>query len=97
TASATAGASADAGFEGDRVAKVVARAGLGSRRDVEAWIEEGRVAVNGEVLTSAARNVTAQDRVTVDGKPLPQRERTRLWLYHKPRGLMTTEQDPEGR
>jgi 23S rRNA pseudouridine2605 synthase len=79
------------------VAKVIARAGLGSRRDVEAWIEEGRVAVNGETLTSAARNVTENDVVTVDGQLLPKRERTRLWLYHKPRGLVTTEKDPEGR
>ena len=84
-------------FEGDRVAKVIARSGLGSRRDVETWIEQGRVAVNGEVLESAARNVTAGDKVTVDGAPLPRRERTRLWLYHKPRGLVTTEKDPEGR
>ncbi|WP_413992121.1 pseudouridine synthase [Labrys okinawensis] len=84
-------------FAGDRVAKVIARAGLGSRRDAEAWIEEGRVAVNGEVLTSAARNVLPTDKVTVDGKLLPRRERTRLWLYHKPRGLVTTEKDPEGR
>jgi 23S rRNA pseudouridine2605 synthase len=83
--------------DGDRVAKVIARAGLGSRRDAEAWIEEGRVAVNGEVLASPARNVGRDDVVTVDGRPLPSRERTRLWLYHKPRGLVTTEKDPEGR
>ncbi|MDT3382183.1 pseudouridine synthase [Labrys neptuniae] len=84
-------------FAGERVAKVIARAGLGSRRDAETWIEEGRVAVNGEVLTSAALNVLADDKITVDGKLLPRRERTRLWLYHKPRGLVTTEKDPEGR
>ncbi|MFN8830674.1 MAG: pseudouridine synthase [Labrys sp. (in: a-proteobacteria)] len=84
-------------FEGERVAKVIARSGLGSRRDAEAWIEAGRVAVNGEVLESAARNVTASDKVTVDGVALPRRERTRLWLFHKPRGLVTSEKDPEGR
>ncbi len=83
--------------EGDRIAKVMARVGLCSRRDAETWIEQGRVAVNGEVLTSAAKNVTAEDRVTVDGKPLATRERTRLFLFHKPRGLVTTDRDPEGR
>jgi 23S rRNA pseudouridine2605 synthase len=82
---------------GERIAKVIARAGLASRRDAETWIAEGRVAVNGAVITSAALNVTARDRVTVDGKALPARERTRLFLYYKPRGLMTTHADPEGR
>jgi 23S rRNA pseudouridine2605 synthase len=82
---------------GERVAKVIARAGLASRREAEAWIAAGRVAVNGAVITSPACNVTAQDTVTVDGAPLPARERTRLFLYHKPRGLMTTHADPEGR
>jgi 23S rRNA pseudouridine2605 synthase len=82
---------------GERIAKVIARAGLASRREAEAWIAAGRVAVNGAVITSPACNVTAQDTVTVDGAPLPARERTRLFLYHKPRGLMTTHADPEGR
>ncbi len=81
----------------DRVAKVIARAGLCSRRDAEAWIEEGRVAVNGEVLTSPALDVTERDVVMVDGKPIPTKERTRLFLYHKPAGLVTTAWDPEGR
>jgi len=81
----------------DRIAKVIARAGLCSRRDAEAWIEEGRVAVNGEVLKSPALDVTERDVVTVDGKPIPTKERTRLYLYHKPRGLVTTAWDPEGR
>ena len=85
------------GEDGDRIAKVLARAGLCSRRDAERWIAEGRVAVNGEVLTTPAVNVGPKDRVTVDGEPLPERERTRLWLYHKPRGLVTTARDPEGR
>ncbi len=81
----------------ERLAKAIARAGLASRREAEAWIEAGRVAVNGEVANSPARNVTARDRITVDGEPLPARERTRLFLYHKPRGLMTTHADPQGR
>jgi 23S rRNA pseudouridine2605 synthase len=83
--------------EGERIAKVLARAGLCSRRDAERWIAEGRVAVNGRTLDSPARNVTRGDRIAVDGKPLPERERTRLWLYHKPKGLVTTARDPEGR
>jgi len=82
---------------GERVAKAIARAGLCSRREAEAWIAAGRVAINGEVVTSPARNVTPQDRVAVDGEPLPARERTRLFLYHKPRGLVTTHADPQGR
>jgi 23S rRNA pseudouridine2605 synthase len=81
----------------ERIAKVMARAGLASRREAEAWIAAGRVAVNGSKITSPALNVTAQDRVTVDGKPLPQKERTRLFLFHKPRGLVTTFADTHGR
>jgi 23S rRNA pseudouridine2605 synthase len=81
----------------ERIAKAIARAGLASRREAEAWIAAGRVAVNGKTIDSAALNVTADDRVTVDGAPLPARERTRLFLYHKPRGLVTTNADPEGR
>jgi 23S rRNA pseudouridine2605 synthase len=83
--------------EAERIAKAIARAGLGSRRQAEAWIAAGRVAVNGAVIASPALNVTAQDRVTIDGKPLPQRERTRLFLFHKPRGLVTTSVDTHGR
>ncbi|MEZ5891329.1 MAG: pseudouridine synthase [Xanthobacteraceae bacterium] len=82
---------------GERIAKVIARAGLCSRRDAEAWIAAGRVAINGAVIASPAVTVTAQDRVEVDGEPLPQRERTRLFLYYKPVGLVTTTADPEGR
>ena len=81
----------------DRIAKVIARAGIASRRDAEAMIAEGRVTLNGAVLDSPAVNVTDRDRITVDGEPLPARERTRLWLFHKPRGLVTTARDPEGR
>src|SRR6185436_4563521 len=82
---------------GERIAKAIARAGLCSRREAEAWIAAGRVAVNGAVIRGAALNVVATDRVTVDGKPLPARERTRLFLYHKPRGLITTTADTHGR
>ncbi|WP_291687046.1 pseudouridine synthase [Bradyrhizobium sp.] len=82
---------------GERIAKVLSRAGLASRRDAEEWIVQGRVTVNGRLINSPALDVTANDVITVDGKPLPPRERTRLFLYHKPRGLMTTHADPEGR
>ena len=82
---------------GERIAKVVSRAGLASRRDAEEWIVQGRVTVNGRVINSPALDVTESDVITVDGKPLPPRERTRLFLFHKPRGLMTTHADPEGR
>jgi 23S rRNA pseudouridine2605 synthase len=82
---------------GERIAKVIARAGLASRREAEEWIAAGRVAVNGEVIRSAALNVTDRDSISVDGEPLPERERTRLFLYHKPRGLITTHADPQGR
>jgi 23S rRNA pseudouridine2605 synthase len=82
---------------GERIAKVVSRAGLASRRDAEEWIMQGRVSVNGRVINSPALDVTVNDVITVDGKPLPPRERTRLFMFHKPRGLMTTHADPEGR
>ena len=82
---------------GERIAKVIARAGLASRREAEDWIAAGRVAVNGEVIRSAALNVTERDKISVDGEALPQRERTRLFLYYKPRGLLTTHSDPQGR
>jgi 23S rRNA pseudouridine2605 synthase len=82
---------------GERIAKVLSRAGLASRRDAEEWIVQGRVTVNGRIINSPALDVTTNDVITVDGKPLPPRERTRLFLFHKPRGLMTTHADPEGR
>jgi 23S rRNA pseudouridine2605 synthase len=80
-----------------RIAKAMARAGLCSRRDAERWITEGRVKVNGETLTSPARDVGPKDRIIVDGAPLPAAEPTRLWRYAKPKGLVTTHRDPEGR
>src|SRR5258708_24168028 len=82
---------------GERIAKAIARAGLASRREAEDWIAAGRVAVNGAVISSPALNVTPRDRISVDGEPLPARERSRLFLYHKPRRLMTTPVDPQGR
>jgi len=81
----------------ERIAKVMARAGLASRREAEAWIEAGRVSVNGAKILSPALNVSATDKITVDGQPLPQKERTRLFLFHKPRGLVTTYADTHGR
>ncbi len=80
-----------------RIAKALARAGLCSRREAEKWIAEGRVRVNGRLLSSPALDVTPRDRIEVDGKALPQAEPPRLWRYHKPRGLVTTHRDPEGR
>ena len=80
-----------------RIAKVLARAGLCSRRDAERWIAEGRVTLNGAVLTSPAVNVTETSEIRVDGKPLPEADRPRLWRYHKPAGLVTTHRDERGR
>ena len=84
-------------FEGERIAKAIARSGLCSRRDAERLISEGRVTVNGEKLTSPARNVTAADIVLVNGKTLPALEQPRLWRYHKPEGLLVSHKDPKGR
>ncbi len=83
--------------KGDRIAKVMARAGLCSRREAERWIEEGRVRINGKSLKTPAYDVARRDRIEVDGQPLPAREPVRLWRYHKPRGLVTTHRDPQGR
>ncbi|MCM2503484.1 pseudouridine synthase [Aureimonas altamirensis] len=80
-----------------RIAKRLARAGVASRRDAEGMIADGRVRVNGTLLDSPAVDVGPSDRIEVDGAPLPAIERTRLWLFHKPAGLVTTNRDPEGR
>src|SRR5204863_9877297 len=80
-----------------RIAKVLARAGLCSRRDAERWIAEGRVAVDGTVLTTPAVTVTPDSNIRVDGKPLPQQERARLWRYHQPAGLVPTHRDDDDR
>ncbi|MDX2289100.1 MAG: pseudouridine synthase, partial [Hyphomicrobiaceae bacterium] len=80
-----------------RIAKAMARAGLCSRRDAERWIADGRVSVNGRKISSPALDVSPTDKVIVDGVALPAFEPPRLWRYHKPRGLVTTHHDPEGR
>lgn len=82
---------------GDRIAKVLARAGVCSRREAERWIAEGRVSVNGKVLESPACVVTDSDRIEVDGNPLQTKEKTRLFLFHKPTGTVTTAKDEKDR
>ena len=84
-------------LQGERIAKIIARSGLCSRRDAEKLIAEGRVTVNGALLASPAVNVTFRDRIAVDGKPLSTPEEARLWRYHKPKARVTTHRDPQGR
>lgn len=83
--------------KGDRIAKVLARAGVASRRQSEKMIEAGLVTVNGKTITSPALNVTDADSISVDGKPLATAEPTRMWRYHKPLGLVTSDRDEKGR
>ncbi len=83
--------------KGERIAKAIARAGVCSRREAERLIAAGRVEVDGTILDSPAFNVGPEARIRVDGKALPAREAARLWRYHKPRGVITTTRDPDGR
>jgi len=82
---------------GDRIAKVLSRAGIASRREAERMIAAGRISVNGKVITSPALNVVESDRIVVDGKEVGDPDPPRLWLYHKPAGLVTTERDEKDR
>ena len=82
---------------GERIAKVLSRAGVASRREAERMIEAGEVSVNGRVITSPALNVTPQDRITVRGDTVAEPEPARLWLYYKPDGLVTSTNDEKGR
>ncbi|GBQ06903.1 MAG: pseudouridine synthase [Acidiphilium sp.] len=83
--------------QGERIAKYLARAGVASRRDAERMIGEGRVVHNGVIVAHPATFVAAGDVILVDGNPVGEPARTRLWRYHKPDGLLTTHRDPEGR
>ncbi len=83
--------------DGERIAKVLSRAGIASRREAERLIELGEVSVNGKVITSPALNVTAADKITVRGEPVGAPEPARLWLYYKPEGLVTSASDEKGR
>jgi len=89
--------STDESDKPERIAKRMARAGLCSRREAETWIAAGRVSVNGKLLETPAFTVTLKDRIEVDGNLISAKERTRLWLFHKPAGTVTTNRDPEGR
>ncbi|MGC8536963.1 MAG: pseudouridine synthase [Rhizomicrobium sp.] len=87
----------DTDNKGERIAKVMARAGVCSRRDAEKLIGEGRVTLNGQTVTTPATKITAPALIAVDGKPIAEPEQTRLWRYHKPAGLVTTHRDPQAR
>jgi len=83
--------------EGERIAKLIARAGVCSRRDAETLIAEGRITLDGETVTTPATKVQGGHLIAIDGKPIAEPEQARLWRYHKPRGLVTTHKDPQGR
>ena len=80
-----------------RIAKFLARAGVASRRGAEELIRQGRITVNGEVVASPALNVSGEEKILLDGEKLAATEVTRLWLYYKPTGLVTTHKDEKGR
>ena len=81
----------------ERLAKFMARSGVCSRRDAEKLIEQKRVTINGEIIDTPAFNVEGTEKILLDGEKLPEIEQTRLWLYHKPAGLLTTHKDTEAR
>lgn len=81
----------------ERLAKFMARSGVCSRRDAEELIKQKRVTVNGEIIDTPAYNVEGTEKILLDGEKLPEIEQTRLWLYHKPAGLLTTHKDTEAR
>ena len=81
----------------ERIAKTIARSGLCSRREAERWIINGQVKLNSKILTECGVNVTSRDLIEVNGKPLPNKAITKLWMYHKQRGYLVTNYDPEGR
>ena len=83
--------------EGQRIAKLLARAGIASRREIERMIGEGRIALDGKVLDTPSTVLTSLRGVSVDGNPVQAAEPTRLFRYHKPTGLLTAERDPKGR
>jgi 23S rRNA pseudouridine2605 synthase len=87
----------DQSFEGERIAKYLASAGVASRRDAEKMIAEGRISVDGRKLDTPAFKVTGKEKILLDGLPVRRPDVTRLWRYHKPAGLVTTNKDPEGR
>ena len=81
----------------ERLAKFMARSGVCSRRDAEDLIKQKRVTVNGEIIYTPAFKVEGSEKILLDGEKLPEIEQTRLWLYHKPAGLLTTHKDTEAR
>jgi len=86
-----------ANIKSERIAKRIARSGLCSRREAERWITDGKVRLNNKILTECGTNVTKADLIEVNGKSLPDKISTKLWIYHKERGYLVTNNDPEGR
>ena len=81
----------------ERISKRLARAGLCSRREAERWINAGRVSIDNKVINTPAINVSNKNKILVDGKPIPRKDKTKLWRYYKPRGQITSNKDREGR